>query len=249
MAISKFRVRYRDENDIIAEMKFLIERYGINRFYIFDDIFIIDKRQVFRVCDKFEELQKTHPFDWHCLARTDIYDPEIYPRMYKAGCRQVTFGIEHGSDTILKRIEKGTTRAENIRSIKAARDAGMRVRAQMIVGLPGETEETVEENATFMKEAPAHSYGVHIFVPLPGSPVWNDPKRFNFRFKKDTTFKHYQTIGKPGEWASNQIHYNPEEIAKWANYLREVAGERNVHNFDARWREKSQTAKVLYNNK
>ena len=246
MAISKFRVRYRDEDDIVAEMRYLIERYGINRFYMFDDIFIISKKQVFRLCDKFEALLKDFEFDWHCLARTDIYHPDIYPRMYDAGCRQVTFGIEHGSTKILQFIEKETTREDNIRSILSAKKAGLRVRAQMIVGLPGEDDDTVEETASFMRDTPADSYGVHIFVPLPGSPIWDNPERFKFKFKKSTTFKHYQTIGKPGEWAAHMIHENPEQIQDWANYLRDVAGERNIANFDARWAEKSETAKSLY---
>jgi hypothetical protein len=88
--------------------------------------------------------------------------------------------------------------------------------------------------------------GVHIFVPLPGSPIWNDPARFDFAFNRETTFKHYQTIGKPGEWAAHHIHKNPDQILEWATYLREVAGSRNVANFDARWVEKSQAGKALY---
>lgn len=246
MAISGFKVRYRDEYDVVNEMRHLLERYQVNRFYMFDDIFIIDRKQVFRLCDAFDGLLKEHSFDWHCLARTDVFHPDIFPRMYQAGCRQVTFGIEHASDKILKFIDKHTTKAENFRSIVAAKEAGMRVRAQMIVGLPGETEETVEEMAAFMREAPADSYGVHIFVPLPGSPIWENPKRFNFEFNQDTTFQHYQTIGKPGEWAAHHIHKNPEQILAWATYLREVAGKRNVSNFDARWAEKAHAGKTLY---
>jgi len=246
MAISGFKVRYRDEEDVVAEMRHLLERYKVNRFYMFDDIFIIDRKQVFRLCDAFEGLLAEHDFDWHCLARTDVFHPDIFPRMFEVGCRQVTFGIEHASDTILKRIEKHTTRAENERSIRAAKEAGMRVRAQMIVGLPGETRETVEEVATFMKESSADSFGVHIFVPLPGSPIWNDPERFDFAFNRQTTFKHYQTIGKPGEWAAHHIHKNADEILEWAAYPREVAGSRNVATFDARWMEKSQAGNALY---
>ena len=247
MAISKFKVRYRDEDDVIAEMRYLLDHYRVNRFYMFDDIFIISKEQVFRLCDKFEKLLVDgYKFDWHCLARTDIFHPDIFPRMYAAGCRQVTFGIEHASDRILKFIEKDTTKSENIRSIKAAKQAGLRVRAQMIVGLPSEDQDSVNEMAEFIRDVPADSFGVHIFVPLPGSPIWNHPEKFKFEFNHDDTYKHYQTIGKPGEYAAHMLHKNPQQILDWTIYLREVAGARNVSNFDARWREKSDTAKALY---
>ena len=259
MAISKFRVRYRDEDDVFAEMKHLGEEYGCNRFYMFDDIFIVDKKQVFRLCDKFDELQREFPFDWHCLARVDVPRTgedlsQVYERMYEAGCRQVTYGIEHASDTILKRIQKDTTKEQSVRAITAAHNAGMRVRAQMIVGLPGETDDTIEEMAQYIRDVPVHSWGVHVFVPLPGSPVWTTSdetgysKKFDFRFRKLDTFQYYQTIGRPGEWAAHHLHENPGQIEVWAEYVRGVAGERNAYSYDQRWKERSQTAQALYVN-
>jgi radical SAM superfamily enzyme YgiQ (UPF0313 family) len=149
----------------------------------------------------------------------------------------VTFGIEHGSDDILALIGKETNRETNLRSVRAAKSAGLRVRAQMIVGLPGETDQTVEATAQFMREAPADSYGVHIFVPLPGSPIWADPDKYGFEINEVATFDLYQTIGRPDEWTAHKIHKNPEQVAEWAGYLRDVAGERNVSNFDARLQE------------
>jgi radical SAM superfamily enzyme YgiQ (UPF0313 family) len=246
MTISKYRVRYRPAEDVVAEMRHLLRRYRVQRFYLFDDIFIIDRRQVLRLCDRFEELQAELPFDWHCLARTDILHDGLFERMRRAGCRQVTFGVEHVSDRILTLIEKHTTKADNYRAILAAKRAGLRVRAQLIVGLPGETDETVAELGDFIREGLADSIGVHIFVPLPGSPVWEHPERFDFRFKRDATFRHYQTIGRPGEWAADQIHENPAQIRAWAEHLRTLAGQRNVASFDARWAEKSETARALY---
>ena len=218
-------------------MRFLLSRYSVNRFYLFDDIFIVDKKRVHAFCDRLEAtLLQEYQFDWHCLARADILDDELYKHMYRAGCRQITFGIESGSNRILKFIEKEATREENAYAIQLAKAAKIRVRAQMIVGHPGETDESVEETASFMRESPADSWGVHILVPLPGSQIYDDPQKFSFEFNKETTFEHYRTIGKPGEVSAAYIHKNPDQIIAWHNYLREVAGSRNVHQFDARYK-------------
>lgn len=238
MVMSNFLVRYRSLDSIVTEMVWLMKRYGVGRFYLFDDIFVIDKKRVRAFNDRMRQLRSAgHVFDWHCLSRSDIVvkaGKDLLEDMKDAGCVQITYGIEHGSDRMLVFNEKDATAADNRQAIEWTVDAGIRVRAQMIVGLPGETRETVEETAEFMRTSPAHSWGVHIFVPLPGSPVWDDPHRFNFEFSADATYQHYQTIGKPGEWSAQNIHANAEEIREWAEYLRSVAGERNVHAFDAR---------------
>ncbi|MBS3070739.1 B12-binding domain-containing radical SAM protein [Candidatus Pacearchaeota archaeon] len=259
MTLSNFRVRYREDSDVFNEMRHLGEKYNCNRFYMFDDIFIVSEKQVNRLCNKFDELQKEFSFDWHCLGRVDVPPTfnrklNLYKRMYDAGCKQITYGIEHADDRILRRIEKETTYEENMEAIIAAKTVGMRVRAQMIVGLPGETDDSIETMARFIRESPVDSVGVHVFVPLPGSPIWDYSdesgysKKFDFRFRKVKTFEWYQTIGRPGEWASHYLHINPlpEQIQSWAEYIRGVAGEKNAYRFDPRWKEKSKTAQALY---
>ena len=104
-------------------------------------------------------------------------------------------------------------------------------------GLPGETDETIEETAKWMKELPSDSWGVHIFVPLPGSPIWLNPERFDFEFNRSDVYDYYHTIGKPDEWQAHHLHKNPDQVKGWANYLRDVARNKNIDQFDARLHE------------
>lgn len=237
MSMSKFRVRNRSLGNIRAEMEELLRQYKPDRFYMFDDIFVVDRKRTYEFDRVMREMRLEWNFDWHCLSRTDIVckaGPELLVDMAASGCKQITYGVEHASDVILKRNHKDATCEQNRTAIQWTVDAGIRVRAQMIVGLPGETRETVEETADFIRNSPADSWGVHIFVPLPGSPIWDNPAAFGFAFRRDETYKYYQTIGKPGEWAAHNLHVNAEEIREWAEYLRDVAGKRNVHQFDVR---------------
>jgi len=110
-----------------------------------------------------------------------------------------------------------------------AHKSGLRVRAQMMVGLPGETDATVEATAEFMRTSDADSWGVHIFVPLPGSEIYHHPERFGFEFNMDAPFQHFRTIGRPNERSAAHIHKNSEQIIKWHALLQAAAGERNVH--------------------
>jgi anaerobic magnesium-protoporphyrin IX monomethyl ester cyclase len=231
-AVTKRRMRYKSVARVVEEVKFLNARYGCDRIYFGDDTFIVNEDRVVELCAALKVLhQQGILYDWHCLTRADRTNPEIFKLMYEAGCRQVTYGIETGSQKILDIIEKQTTVEENINAIKIAKDAGLKVRAQMIVGLPGETSKTVEETADFIKKAPADSFGMHIFVPLPGCQIWHDPERYDFTIDKDSTFEYYHTIGKRKEEDAAFLHKNPQEIVAWKNYLIEVIGNRNIIKF------------------
>jgi len=231
-AISKRRMRYKTVERVAEEIKYVHDRYGVDRIYFINDTFIVDDKRVVKLCGALKELKDQGIlYDWHCLTRADRTDPELFRIMHESGCRMVTYGIESGSQKILDIIEKQTTVEENMNAIKIAKAAGIKVRAQMIVGLPGETSETVEETANFIKEAPADSFGMHIFVPLPGCQIWNDPDRFNFPIDKETTFDYYHTIGKREEEDAAYLHQNPKQVIEWKNYLLKVIGERNIVKF------------------
>lgn len=231
-ALSQRKVRYKSVERVIKEIKYVQERYDVDRIYFIDDTFIIDNNRVIELC---KELKKLHDsgvlHDWHCLSRADRTNREIYDIMYDSGCRMITYGIESGSQKILDLCNKKITVQQNLDAIKVTKEAGLKVRAQMMVGLPGETDETVEESADFIRKAEADSFGMHIFVPLPGCPIWNNPDKFNFYINKDLTFDYYKTIGKRGEKDAAYLHKNPEQIIKWKDYLVKVIGDRNIVKF------------------
>jgi len=123
-------------------------------------------------------------------------------------------------------MNKRLTAEDNLRAAELVDKAGMTIRGQMIVGFPGETDETIAETEAFIKAAPVTKWGLHAFVPLPGSDVWNYPEKYGLEIdKKNEDFTAgYHTIGKSGEWAKVW----GDETRDWLVYLRQVAAERNI---------------------
>jgi radical SAM superfamily enzyme YgiQ (UPF0313 family) len=227
--ISQNRVRFRSIVDLGQEVRALVDRYDTDRFYLLDDTFNISEKRVMEICDMFLSLAKDiKRVDWHCVARTDLVTDDSLCRMSEAGCIRITYGIESGSSKILKFNEKRTTPKSNHEGISKALKHNIEVRAQMIVGLPGETDETIEETAEFIRRYPEVIWGFHIFVPLPGSPVWNTPERFHFKLNNIHCYQYYQTLGKPDSWDASLVHQNPEQIKFWVEYLRNIPGSRHA---------------------
>ncbi len=90
--------------------------------------------------------------------------------------------------------------------------------------MPGETDETIEETANFIRNSPdVDTFGVHVFQPVPGCDIWNNPTKYNYRLPDDNSFSTFHTIGKPGAKLSND-----PKVMEWFDYLRNVVADRNI---------------------
>jgi len=232
--MSKQRVRYRGVDKVIEEVEHLMEVYDVDRIYFEDDTFIVNKKRVEEFCKAIKPLHKKG-LDWHCLARVDIADLDLYKTMKDAGCKQITYGIESFSDKVLETANKKNTGEENLKGIQIAHDAGLKIRAQMVVGFPGETWEDVEITADYMRRAPADSWGIHILMPFPGSEIWDNPDKYGIEIDKETDFSDYHTIGK------REVHEavigdeaRRKEVVNFKKYLMKVAGEKDIAKYAER---------------
>jgi len=221
-AITKGIVRPNSVANVIREVQTLLREYECDLIYFEDDTFNISDERVLPLCRAFSGLG----FSWHCLCRADRVNPTVLRAMHDAGCENITFGFESGSDQMLKAMNKGTTVADNLRAAELVQKAGMTVRGQMIVGFPGETRRTIWETDAFIRAAAVDKWGLHAFVPLPGSDVWNRPGKYGFQIDREgEDFEiGYHTIGKSGEWAKVW----GRDTAHWLSRLRSVASERNI---------------------
>lgn len=222
------KVIYRDIDRIRDELLYLKTIYRINLIWIMDDTFILNRYLVKAVCKEMREFD----LSWHCLSRVDTIDDEIVKLMADSGCKQIMFGFESGSNYMLDLMNKKFTVQQSLKAIDIVKKYGIKIRGQMIVGFPGENEETIEETAKFIQGADIDAFGIHIFQPFPGSDVWNNPKKYDYKLDKEAAIKSgfstFHTIGKPGE-----IPTEDNQIKKWFRYLREVADKKNVHNMGA----------------
>jgi hypothetical protein len=110
--------------------------------------------------------------------------------MRAAECQRIYFGVESGSDGILREAKKGMTTAQIRRGIRAALDAGLRVKTGWIYGLPGSLEEQYE-SIPFMLELRPHEISIHQLIPFPGTVYYNDPSRFGIRIADAKDFESF----------------------------------------------------------
>lgn len=216
------RWRERPVEDVLDEVKLLKYRYGCDQILFPDDTFNVRESRVYTLAEELGELGVT----WHCLCRADRMSHSLAQAMYAGGCRNVIFGFETGSDTMLCAMGKRTTVEQNFEAARICHEAGIAVRAQMIVGFPGETERTIAETAKFVYTSKVDKWGFHAFVPLPGSDVWNHPGKYGLELDQDTVdfSTGFTTIGRPGEWPGH-----PGQTQEWIAMLTGIAKGKNAY--------------------
>ncbi|MHC4716163.1 MAG: B12-binding domain-containing radical SAM protein [Planctomycetota bacterium] len=161
------RIRSRSAANLVEEMAECVERYGIASFNFADEFFTADKARVLTICDLIG--RRGLDIAWVCSARAQKLDRETLAAMKRAGCRELSFGIESGDPEILKRMDKRIDLDEAKRVMATANRLGIRTHAGFIIGYPGETEQTVRRTVRVAKWLDVDIAAFWIASPLPGS--------------------------------------------------------------------------------
>ena len=221
----KGRARRLSIDRVMSQIIHLKKKYNINRICFCDDNFVLNKRWLRELCDILKDLD----IKWHCLGRADMVDYDLCKFMYDHGCMGIDYGIESGSQKILDLVRKNTTVEKQEAGIKSACDAGIKVRAQFIVGLPGETEETFKENYEFIKRNNKYvaKWGIHIFIPFPSCDIWHNPDKYGYKIDKNVDFSDYQTIGNPETWSFQPVEY-AERNNRWRKEILQLIKDKDI---------------------
>jgi anaerobic magnesium-protoporphyrin IX monomethyl ester cyclase len=142
---------------------------GYDRISFADDVFTLDRRRVLAICAEIE--RRDLRFAWECLGRVDAFDEPLAREMKRAGCVRIFFGIESGSDEILRLMNKGITTEQARAAVESAHRAGLEAGAFFILFYPGETDDTVLETLRFAGSLPLDYLGLSMPYPLPGTAL------------------------------------------------------------------------------
>lgn len=157
--------RTRSNENVAAEVRRALELFPNAREIFFDDdTFAWGKSRTIDLCRKLKEI----PFTWSCNCRVHA-DYDMLKAMKDAGCRLLIVGFESGNPTILKNIKKGATIEQARTFVKNCRDLGLTVHGDYIIGLPGETRETIKQTIRFAEELDSETIQVSIAHPFPGT--------------------------------------------------------------------------------
>lgn len=180
-------VRMRSPENVIAEMKYLIDRCGVREIKFLDDNIALKKEYILKLCRLIGENIKV---PWACSTglRATSIDEEIVAALKKAGCYNFNIGVESGNDSILKRVCKQETAADYLKAVKLAKKYGMICGGFFIFGLPGETKETMDNTIKFAKDSDLDIAMFNILDVLPGSALW---KELDFKFDRNNLANSY----------------------------------------------------------
>ncbi len=169
--VSGKKVRTRSPENILGEIKECIEKYNIRDFIFWSDIFNFDRNWAVELCEAI--IKSGLKFTWAANTRADTADLELAKLMYKAGCRLVSIGVESGNQEMLDKMGKKTTLEQIRQTVNDFKKAGMKIYNYFVIGLPWETEETVNDTVDFAIELNSDFINFYTAVAFPGTKFYN----------------------------------------------------------------------------
>ena len=171
--------RKRSTDDVAAEMAKVKEYWPeVKEFFFDDDTFNIQKARTIELCEKLKPLKLT----WSCTSRVTT-DFETLKAMKEAGCRLLIVGYESGDQQILKNIKKGATVERARQFTKDCHKLGLVIHGDFIMGLPGETHETINNTIAFAKELDVETIQVSVAHAYPGTELYDYAVQNGFMVK------------------------------------------------------------------
>jgi radical SAM superfamily enzyme YgiQ (UPF0313 family) len=161
---------------VFRMMKYLHEEYGIRDILIDDDTFVVLRNRTKELCNMLAEAKMD--LTWSCNARVNHVTPDLLKLMKKAGCWQIAYGIESGSQEILDKLKKGI-KLETIRqALRWTKEAGIKTKGFFMIGNPTETVETIKKTIDFALDIDLDDFQISIFTPIPGSEIYANARKY-----------------------------------------------------------------------
>jgi radical SAM superfamily enzyme YgiQ (UPF0313 family) len=213
----QYSVRLRSPEKILEEL-WVLKRLGINNVNMYADLFTVNREQVIKLCDVM--IESGINIKWTCNSRVDYVDEEMLQKMAKAGCWFMTWGIESGSELVLRHARKGATPDQAMRALTWARKAGIKNWGYFIIGLPTETEETIRQTIDLSKKLPLEIALFHVAAPYPGTPFFFEVVKEGW-FRPGTRWEQVDmdkgtVLDYPGLPAEKLLYWQKRAFREWA---------------------------------
>ncbi len=171
------KLRKRSVKSIIKEIHYNLE-LGVKDFLFWTELISADRNYLEEFLGALESEGLDQKIDWVCNSRVDQLDSELFKKMKQAGCWQIAFGLEFGTDKMLKMANKGgqATIETGRRAVVEANKAGLVVDGHFIMGYPEETLTDMEETIKFAVSLPLTFAHFYLATPFPGSDLYDQIK-------------------------------------------------------------------------
>jgi anaerobic magnesium-protoporphyrin IX monomethyl ester cyclase len=159
---------------VMLEIEEMVSR-GVDAIEIMDDTFTFNRPRADEILDRI--IDKGWNLEFRVHSRVDAIDVPLLKKLKRAGTRAISYGMESGSDSVLKRMRKRTTVAQNEAACRLTKKAGILCSTSWILGYPGETREMLEETFRFVDQILPHTFTFNVLSPLPNTPVYREAKK------------------------------------------------------------------------
>ncbi|EKD26534.1 MAG: hypothetical protein ACD_79C01132G0001 [uncultured bacterium] len=171
--------RYNSPMYMMKYLAYLQQRFNIKHVNIYDDTFTLHRERVMEFCEL--KIKSGLKMTFNCAARTEQLDAAMLDLLKKAGCWMISLGIETGDPELLKK-HRSYLSGKNIESplanirtmINLIRKSGIRVKGLFMMGLPGETEESISKSLEYVLSLPLDDFNLSKLTPFPGAPMYSD---------------------------------------------------------------------------
>jgi anaerobic magnesium-protoporphyrin IX monomethyl ester cyclase len=224
------KVRWVPFETVKAEIEDITD-LGFTGIMFYDDIFPLNKPRTLKVADVLTSHHRSAGLVWRCLLRVDLIAEngglEYLKVLHGSGLREVAVGVETGSNSIKANIGKRTTIEQDTAVLKWCRDLGIRFKASFVLGLPGETRETMEQTRRWILENRPDRVDLNTYIPYPGSPITDAVERgldtYDIYWDRDLVTEEFWYKGKGLSRSSSSLTgtsaLRPEEIAEFQQRL------------------------------
>ncbi|MFA7403196.1 MAG: radical SAM protein [Pelobacteraceae bacterium] len=167
--LNMHKLSYKSPERFEREVADLVAKHSIRYFYINDLTFTSNLERSYLICD----VLKKHNITWTCSTRVEQIKPELLRYMHDSGCRDIWYGVESLDQTVLDLADKMTKVEEIEYAVAETVKAGIKVAANLIVGLPGESEESLRKMMEFCKESAVIPISIKYLTPFPGTKIYD----------------------------------------------------------------------------
>ena len=162
--------RFNSAEYMYRHLQYLKERFGVRHINFYDDLFTFNPKRVEAFCRMM--IDQPLGMTFNCAVRAETVNPDLLKLMKAAGCWMISLGIETGDEQLLKRHRQNVDLDVMARTIRDIKKAGIRVKGLLMMGLPGESEETIKNSMNYVFSLPIDDFNLAKFTPFPGSPLY-----------------------------------------------------------------------------
>lgn len=156
--------------DYVVKMCRRLDALGVRHILFYDDLFTVNRKRVVDLCHAF--LKEGFRFTWSCNSHPNLLDADTLALMRRAGCWQIAYGIESGSQRVLDVVKHEVRIPRMIETLRMTQAAGIRTKGLMMMAHPTEGEDSLKETVEFLRTAPLDLVQITKFTPYPGTPSY-----------------------------------------------------------------------------